>query len=86
MTGFSYLLIATTQQPYHNCARRREMMKFFNFILENEDASVIALANGFKSVPRYIADLVLEKLQEIECDGKSLLACMLQGSKPFLFL
>lgn len=82
--GFSYIAIQKAQQPWMDCARRKEAWKFFNYILTDEKTASRAAGNGFSPVGPALAEKVLALLETVECDGISLLACKCSNSYSVL--
>eukprot|EP01127_Copromyxa_protea_P000920 TRINITY_DN1082_c1_g1_i1.p1 TRINITY_DN1082_c1_g1~~TRINITY_DN1082_c1_g1_i1.p1 ORF type:complete len:662 (-),score=109.53 TRINITY_DN1082_c1_g1_i1:28-2013(-) len=72
LIGFSYILVQTTQQISHICERRREVWKFFLYILTKQNE--IFSSQGFVPLIPEVSDQVLQVLGNATCDGISLLA------------
>eukprot|EP01126_Amoeba_proteus_P044086 TRINITY_DN487_c0_g1_i3.p1 TRINITY_DN487_c0_g1~~TRINITY_DN487_c0_g1_i3.p1 ORF type:complete len:558 (-),score=69.63 TRINITY_DN487_c0_g1_i3:158-1831(-) len=72
--AFSYLIIQTIQQPYHDCAQRRALWKYFHYTLTDPSSSIRAVDKGFSSLPVNTSISVLKLLANVSCNGTSLLS------------
>eukprot|EP01126_Amoeba_proteus_P044093 TRINITY_DN487_c0_g2_i4.p1 TRINITY_DN487_c0_g2~~TRINITY_DN487_c0_g2_i4.p1 ORF type:complete len:518 (-),score=79.44 TRINITY_DN487_c0_g2_i4:120-1673(-) len=71
--GFSYIIIQTIQQPYHDCGRRQALWRFFHYTLTDSSSWLRAISKGFASLPVNNSVSVLKLLANVSCNGTSLL-------------
>jgi len=75
IAGFTYIIV---QGPKANasdfsCIRRREVMKFFNYVLTNPELARQTVALGYTFVSDAIVDRIFTSLlNDFECDGNNL--------------
>lgn len=72
--------------PYHECTRRRETWKFFNYILTDPKSHERAAGKGFAAIPDFLAQQVLELLGNVTCNGESLLKYEVVEQYPSSFI
>lgn len=60
------------QQPGQDCLRRRDVLKFWSYILTRRNTSSANL-DGFIPLSPHLSEVVMNKLRTMTCDGFSLL-------------
>lgn len=70
--GFHYILIQTLEQPGQDCQRRRDVMRFWSYVLTQRNSSSANL-DGFVPLTPDLSQYVMDFLRTLTCDGLPLL-------------
>jgi phosphate transport system substrate-binding protein len=71
ISGYTYLIVHQTSMT--DCVKARKLLKYFHWTLTNAAASARAAKRGYAVLPESVRNRVLEKLDEVTCDGQPLM-------------
>ena len=69
--GYTYFIIRL--KGYKDCAKAKALVEFIRWAVTDESAAEKAVELGYAPLPEEVQKLVLDKLRQVECNGKPVL-------------
>lgn len=72
IAGYTYLIIRL--ESMDDCLKAEKLLDYITWCITSDEAAEIASKQGFATLPEPVAEMVLEKLGEVTCEGDLILS------------